>query len=92
MGSVGTVSVAFGIVTGVSGVSGSARVGTVLVKIDASFALTGVVATGFLGYVNIWGQVDDNQAANWQNIGNIQSPLWAEVNDAQDADWQEIAA
>jgi hypothetical protein len=63
-----------------------------VVAANANVLASGVAATGFLGYVNIWGQVDDNQAANWQNIGDIQSPLWAEVNDAQDADWQTIAA
>jgi hypothetical protein len=54
--------------------------------------VTGVEAIGTIGTVLVWGEIDDNQSPNWQDITSIQDPLWGTVNDTQDPDWQNIAA
>jgi hypothetical protein len=65
--------------------------GTPVASADADVPVTGLQAQGYLGVVNIWGEIDDNQSPNWQDITSIQDPLWGTVNDAQNPDWQGIA-
>jgi hypothetical protein len=52
--------------------------------------VTGVFAAGEIGQVNVWGQVDDSQSANWQGINDAQVSGWGAVNDTQSAGWQQI--
>jgi len=51
-------------------------VGTVNAAAAAVVLVTGLFARGFVGQVNVWGQIDDNQVANWQNINNSQVSEW----------------
>lgn len=58
---------------------------------DVTVLVTGVFATGEIGQVNVWGQIDDSQSANWQNVNNAQTPAWVVVSNTQTAGWQQIA-
>jgi hypothetical protein len=55
-------------------------------------AVTGVNATGAVGTVFIWGDIDDNQNPDWQNITGAQTPTWGNVSTGQTPNWQDIAA
>jgi hypothetical protein len=57
---------------------------------DAIVSVTGVFATGEIGQVNVWGQINDAQTANWQNINDAQVSGWTAVSDTQTASWQQI--
>jgi hypothetical protein len=59
--------------------------------VDVTVLVTGVFATGEIGQVNVWGQIDDSQSANWQNVNNAQTPAWVVVSNTQTAGWQQIA-
>lgn len=47
-----------------SGVSGTSQLGNEVVK----NTLTGIQATGYVGYVTIWGMIDDNQTSGWVEL------------------------
>jgi hypothetical protein len=66
------------------------QLGTVIPTAGATAFATGVQATGALGLVNVWGQINDNQDANWENVSDAQDALWAIFNDNQLANWQNI--
>jgi hypothetical protein len=66
------------------------ELGTVVVSGGATATPTGVSATGEIGQVNVWGQIDDGQSANWQNINDAQTPTWVVVGDTQTAGWQQV--
>jgi hypothetical protein len=89
--SLGDVTFVLSIVEIVGSVTGTALLGTPVASADADVPVTGLQAQGYLGVVNIWGEIDDNQSPNWQDITSIQDPLWGTVNDAQNPDWQGIA-
>jgi hypothetical protein len=59
--------------------------------VDVTVLVTGVLATGGIGQVNVWGQIDDSQSANWQDVNNTQTPTWVAVSDTQTAGWQQVA-
>jgi hypothetical protein len=61
-------------------------------KANADVLVTGVNATGAVGTVLVWGEVDDNQNPNWQNITSAQTPTWGNVSTGQTPNWQDIAA
>jgi len=54
-------------------------------------SVTGVQANTYLGQVQVWGLVPDNQTANWTNVSHLQSPNWATVGDTQTAGWQNVS-
>ena len=59
-------------------------------KLDV--AVTGVNAAGAVGTVFVWGDINDNQNPNWQNIAGAQAPTWGNVSTGQTPNWQDIAA
>ena len=91
-GTIGTVFVKLGIVERVTGVYGQTQLGTVVAKANADVVVAGVQTTGFVGGVNVWGEIDDNQDPNWQNISGTQTPSWGNVSREQTPDWEAIAA
>lgn len=74
----------------VSGLQATGFVGTVDQTLESIIVPTGVQAVGGVGYVNIWGLVDDSQSAGWQNIDITQSVTWSAVIDSQTASWQDV--
>ena len=74
----------------VSGLQATGFVGTVGQTLESVIVPTGVQAVGGVGYVNIWGLVDDSQSAGWQNIDITQSVTWSAVIDSQTASWQDV--
>ena len=54
--------------------------------------VTGVVAYGFIGPVNVWGLVDDTQIPGWVIIPDGQTPGWGAVSNPQTPNWQSITA
>jgi hypothetical protein len=78
-------------VTGVNARGQINNVG-VVVRADADVLVTGVNATGAVGNAFVWGEVDDNQNPNWQNITSAQTPTWGNVSTGQTPNWQDIAA
>jgi len=75
----------------VGSVTGTALLGTPVASADANVSVTGLQAQGYVGLTTVWGEIDDNQSPNWQDITSTQDPLWGTVNDAQNPDWQSIA-
>jgi len=69
-----------------------AKLGTVVVKANADISVTGLVAVGYIGTVNVWGEVDDTQDPNWQSINTGQGSSWDSITDIQDPNWERIAA
>ena len=67
------------------------QLGDVVATGGATALPSGVSATGLIGNVNVWGQIDDGQNANWQNINDTQTPSWTGVSDTQIAGWQQVA-
>jgi len=51
-----------------------------------------VEAVGQVGAVNVWGDVDDTQNPDWQNLNTAQTSGWNSVTDTQDPNWERIAA
>jgi hypothetical protein len=70
------------------------NVGTVSIKANADVSLTGtnLVATGRLGNVFVWGEIDPNQSPSWAAATPSQSPGWTEITPSQSPDWEDIAA
>lgn len=74
----------------VSGVSATGEVGDAQFLLESIISPTGVQAVGGVGYVNIWGLVDDAQSPGWQSIDDAQNVTWTAVIDSQSAGWQNI--
>jgi hypothetical protein len=66
------------------------ELGTVEATGGATALPNGVFAVGELGQVNVSGQIDDGQSANWQNIDDAQVSGWTAVSDTQTAGWQQV--
>jgi hypothetical protein len=66
------------------------QLGDVVATGGATALPTGVQATGLIGQVNVWGQIDDGQNANWQNVNDTQTSGWTVVSDTQTAGWQDV--
>ena len=81
-----------GIVENVTGVYGQTQLGSVIVAANSDVAVTGVNAAGAVGTVFVWGDINDNQNPNWQNIAGAQAPTWGNVSTGQTPNWQDIAA
>jgi hypothetical protein len=73
-----------------SGLEATSTVGTVIVVAKTNVAVVGAQAEGIVGVVNVWGEIDDDQTPNWQNISGAQSPVWGEIDDDQTPNWQNI--
>jgi hypothetical protein len=54
--------------------------------------VTGVVAYGLIGPVNVWGLVDDTQTPSWVIIPDGQTPGWGAVSNPQTPNWQTVTA
>ena len=54
--------------------------------------VTGVVAYGLIGPVNVWGLVDDTQIPGWGIIPDGQTPGWGAVSNPQTPNWQTVTA
>ena len=52
--------------------------------------VTGVQAVGYVAKVLVWGQINDNQNANWQPVDESQTSTWTPVNDGNTVVWTEI--
>ena len=50
---------------------------TVVATINAS--VTGIQLYVYIGGALVWGQIDDNQNPNWQNINSAQTPGWNDL-------------
>ena len=57
---------------------------------NASVILTGVEAKGYVAKVLVWGQINDNQTANWQPVADSQTSNWSPVNDGNTVVWTQI--
>ena len=71
-------------------VAGTTALGTVTTQSDANVSVTGVAATGNVGSVLVWGEIDDNQNPNWQDINRTQSPSWGNINSVQNPSWSGV--
>jgi hypothetical protein len=90
VGALGTVVASASATAPVQGVSAAAFVGTVQIRLPRTVLVEGVEAEGFVGSVFLWGAVDDNQAADWQNVDATAPSFWTPVVDAQTASWEEL--
>jgi len=54
--------------------------------------VTGVVAYGLIGPVNVWGLVNDTQTPSWVIIPDGQTPGWGAVSNPQTPNWQTVTA
>jgi hypothetical protein len=50
---------------------------SVIATINAS--VTGIQLYVYIGGALVWGQIDDNQNPNWQNINSAQTPGWNDL-------------
>jgi len=77
-----------------TGLEVTSSVGTVSIKADADVSLTGtnLVATGQVGDVYVWGQIDPDQTPSWTGVSPSQTPGWTDVTPSQSPGWEEIAA
>jgi hypothetical protein len=64
----------------VSGLQSDTFVGTVSQTLASVVVPTGSAINTGVGYVNIWGLVDDTQFADWQNIDVAQDPDWVPID------------
>jgi len=69
-------------------------VGTVSIKGDADVSLTGsnTSATGQIGSVFVWGEIDPAQVPGWSEVEPSQSPTWTDITPSQSPGWDDIAA
>ena len=61
------------------------------VSADANVPVTGVSATGAIGYFLVYGIINDGQDPNWGTITDSQTPSWTAVTDSQTPNWEEVA-
>ena len=54
--------------------------------------VTGVEATGAIGNVNVWGNIDTTQTSSFSEISTTQTSSFSEISTTQTPDWTEIAA
>lgn len=87
-GAVGTVATQFSYY--VTGVSATGAIGTTSIQAGARVYVTGVQAVGIVQSVLVWGQINDNQNADWQPIDDTQSGGWVVVNDNQTPTWTAV--
>jgi hypothetical protein len=71
---------------------GDAELGIVATSANADISVTGLAATGIIGFANVWGEVDDDQTPNWQAITTTQSPSWGAPSNTQSPSWGDINA
>ena len=69
-----------------TGLSASASVYDVTVTTSVSSFLLNMD----LGYVTVWGVINDNQTPNWTPVVDTQGPSWGPIIDAQSPNWIEI--
>lgn len=84
------IFVALGVVVPVTRVTGTTQLGTVTTSADAIVSPDGVEATGAVGTPLVWGDVDDNQDPEWEDIP-VNTSTWADVSTSQTPSWQNIA-
>ena len=41
--------------------------------------INGVFATGYVGYVNVWGIIGDTQTPSWSDVDSSESDDWTDV-------------
>jgi hypothetical protein len=68
------------------------NVGSVVVVADSNVSVTGLNATGEVGAVFVWSEIDPNQNPNWTGVSPSQSPSWSEETPSQVPGWTDIAA
>ena len=49
---------------------GTQNLVTVAVSANTGIPVVGLAATGIIGFVNVWGEVDDDQTPNWTPIAS----------------------
>ena len=93
-GEVGTPTISGDANVPTTGLPATGSVGTVSITADANVSLTNtnLVATGRLGNVFVWGEIDPNQTPGWTGVAPSQSPSWTDVTPSQTPDWEDIAA
>jgi len=64
--------------------------GTVIIAVNAVVTPVGVQATGQIGNVLVWSQIDPDQNPNWTGINDGQTPNWTDIIDTQSPNWTEI--
>ena len=75
-----------------TGLQANAKLGIITTSANADILVVGLAATGIIGFVNVWGEINDDQTPNWTPIANTQNPEWGTVSETQTPDWQDIAA
>jgi hypothetical protein len=63
----------------VTGVSGTAYVGSVTVTNPRVVYVTGVQAVGYVGNVLVWSEIVPNQNPSWTAINDSQTPNWIRI-------------
>ena len=76
----------------ITGLSGTAQVGSVTIHINDGAVLVGVGAVGQVGMVVIrgWTTINDAQIPDWGNINTVQDAGWTDVNTVQVSTWTKI--
>jgi hypothetical protein len=60
--------------------SAVANLGNLVIIAKATAIITdSLLATTNTPFVNVWGEVDDNQNPNWNSITDSQSPNWSDI-------------
>ena len=85
-----SIFVALGSTIPVTGLQGNAELGNVATSANADVSVTGLAATGIIGAVNVWGEVDDDQTPDWQAIDDSQTPIWGAPPSTQSPSWTSI--
>ena len=69
-----------------TGLSAAAAVYNVTVTTSVSSFLMNMD----LGFVTVWGAINDNQTPNWTPVVDTQGPSWGPIIDAQTPNWVDI--
>ena len=59
---------------------------------NSSLSLTGVVGTGEVESLIVWGEIIPGQTASYSNVVPGQTASYSEISPGQTASWEEIAA
>ena len=90
--SLGTVAVYHNAFFGVTGLSMTAAVGEVTLKLGASAFPVGLSVSVDLGAPLVYGEIDTNQDPNYNVIDDGQSPGWAAISSTQSPGYTDIDA
>lgn len=47
--------------------------------VTLSVPITGVSGVGYVGYVSVWGIIDESQTAGWNDVDSSETDDWTDV-------------